>query len=84
MIAATRDPDGANLDRIQIVKGWLGTDGELEEKIYDVALSEGRGNENGGQVEPVGNSVDLQNATYSNDIGDTQLSIRFHGKENIL
>ena len=42
MIAATRDPDGANLDRVQIIKGWLNTNGETAEQIFDVALSDGR------------------------------------------
>jgi hypothetical protein len=42
MVRALRDPDGANLDRIQIVKGWLGADGKAEERIYDIAVSDGR------------------------------------------
>ena len=69
MIVAEKDPDAANLDRIQVIKGWLGTDGKAQEKIYNVALSDGR---NDGSV-PVGNTVDLKTGEYTNSIGDTQL-----------
>jgi hypothetical protein len=73
IIAAIKDPDGANLDRIQIVKGWLSKDGELHEKIYDVAVSDGRKVVNGKATKQVGSTVDLKTATYSNSIGDAQL-----------
>jgi len=69
-IAALKDPDGANLDRLQIVKGWLNQDGSTSEKVYDVALSDDRSD---GQV-PVGNTVDLSTARYTNTIGATELS----------
>lgn len=71
VIRALRDPDGANLDRIQVVKGWLGSDGELAEKVYDVAVSDGReiDPETGRCKTPVGNTVDVEKATYTNDIG---------------
>jgi len=69
MIVAEKDPNAANLDRIQIVKGWVGDDGVSREKIYDVALSDGRLD---GSV-PVGNTVDLKTGKYTNTIGDTQL-----------
>lgn len=74
MVYAMRDPMSANLDRIQIVKGWLDTAGELHEKVYDVAVSDGREIKNGQCSTPVGNTVDLETATWSNSIGDTQLA----------
>ena len=69
LIRALRDPDGANLDRVQIVKGWLGKDGKTHERVYDVAVSDGRKIENGRCAAPVGNTVDVAEATYRNDIG---------------
>lgn len=74
MVAATRDPDGANLDRIQIIKGWLDADGETHEQVYDVALSDGRKANWLGKIAAVGDTVDVANATYSNSIGDPELS----------
>ena len=71
MIRALRDPDGANLDRIQIIKGWLDAQGETHERIYDVAVSDGRKiGDDGRAVERVGSTVDVANATYTNTIGD--------------
>jgi hypothetical protein len=69
LVHAAKDPKEANLDRIQIVKGWLGTDGKTYEKIYDLALSDGR--TDGSQ--PVGNTVDLETGMYTNDIGAPEL-----------
>ncbi len=74
MVSAMRDPMSANLDRIQIIKGWLDKKGKLHEKIYDVAVSDGRKIKNGRCKTPVGNTVDLETATWSNSIGDTQLA----------
>jgi uncharacterized protein DUF3604 len=74
MVTAMRDPQSANLDRIQIIKGWLDKKGEVHEKVYDVAVSDGREIKNGLCNEPVGNTVDLETATWSNSIGDTQLA----------
>ena len=75
MVRALRDPDGANLDRIQIIKGWLDDDGDTKERIYDVAVSGGRSiGPDGRCQEPVGNTVDVANATYTNDIGAAVLS----------
>jgi hypothetical protein len=75
MVRALRDPDGANLDRIQIIKGWLDADGKTRERIYDVAVSGDRSiGADGRCKEPVGNTVDLANATYTNDIGAAVLS----------
>jgi hypothetical protein len=74
MIRALRDPDGANLDRIQVIKGWLDSRGELHERIYDVACSDDRAiGANGRCSRPVGNTVDVENAGYTNDIGDALL-----------
>jgi hypothetical protein len=74
MVRAMRDPDGANLDRVQIIKGWLDANGELQERIYDVAVSDGRRiGADGRAREKVGNSVDVATATYTNTIGDAFL-----------
>ncbi len=73
LVGALKDPIGANLDRIQIIKGWLDGDGDLHEKIYDVALSDGRAVGSDGQAPPVGNTVDVASATWTNTIGDTEL-----------
>ena len=71
---ALKDPESGNLDRIQIVKGWY-KGGYAWEKIYDVALSDDRKPDpKTGKVPPVGNTVDIKTATYTNDIGDSQLS----------
>jgi hypothetical protein len=73
LIAAMKEADGANLDRIQVIKGWV-EDGETHEKIYDVALSDDRQADASGNVPPVGNTVDPATASYTNDIGDPQLT----------
>lgn len=75
MIVAAKDPDEANLDRIQVVKGWVDAKGQAHEKIYDVALSDGRKvDPKTGKAPPVGNTVDIANATYTNSIGDAELA----------
>ena len=75
MVAATRDPDGANLDRVQIIKGWLNASGETAEQIFDVALSDGRKKSwLTGEIPAVGNTVDSENVTYSNSIGAAELT----------
>jgi len=73
LVAALKDIHGANLDRIQIVKGWRTSKGKLEEQVYDVALSDGRTVGSDGSVAPVGNTVDVANAIWKNSIGDTAL-----------
>ncbi len=75
LIRAVRDPDGANLDRVQVIKGWRDDGGALHEKVYDVALSDGRKVRRGGGVELVGNSVDVVEASYTNSIGDPELAV---------
>jgi hypothetical protein len=74
LVQAVKDPVGANLDRIQVVKGWLGADGKAREKVYDVALADDRKVGRRGKVRSVGNTVDLETATYTNSIGDAQLA----------
>jgi hypothetical protein len=70
LVAALKDPIGANLDRIQIIKGWLGGDGQTQERIYDVAVSGGRQIDATGRAKAsVGNTVDVANATWTNTIG---------------
>jgi len=73
LVRALRDPDGANLDRVQIVKGWLEVEGETRERVYDVALSDGREIGPDGSVPSVGNTVNVEAATYDNSIGDAAL-----------
>jgi hypothetical protein len=73
MVYALRDPIGANLDRVQIVKGWLDKDGETHEKVYDVAWSAGREPDANGALPPVGNTVDVKNANWTNTIGASEL-----------
>ena len=74
LIRAVKDPRGANLDRVQVIKGWHDSKGELHEKIYDVALSDNRKPNWRGKVKPVGNTVELSGATYTNTIGDPELA----------
>ncbi len=73
LIAALKDPIGANIDRVQIIKGWRTAAGEVEERVYDVAVSDGRTIGRDGRCKtPVGNTVDVKNATWTNTIGDTE------------
>ncbi|TNF91400.1 MAG: DUF3604 domain-containing protein, partial [Gammaproteobacteria bacterium] len=74
MVYALRDPIGANLDRIQIIKGWLDKDGNTHERIYDVAVSDGRKIDADGRCRtPVGNTVDVEAANWTNTIGNSEL-----------
>lgn len=73
LVAALRDPIGANLDRIQIVKGWMAGDGTLQEQVYDVAWSDAREPGVDGKLPPVGDTVDVANATWTNTIGASEL-----------
>jgi len=75
MVRALRDPDGANLDRVQVIKGWLDKKGKSHERIYDVAVSDGRKiGADGRAREAVGSTVEVAKATYTNTIGDALLS----------
>jgi Protein of unknown function (DUF3604) len=73
LLAALKDPSGANLDRIQIVKGWVDAAGKTQERIYNVVWSGDRQPGASGRLPAVGNTVNLTNATYTNTIGAPQL-----------
>jgi hypothetical protein len=76
LVAAMKDPLFGNLDRIQIIKGWLGKDGKGQERIYDVAWGDAEKRKPGkdGKLPPVGDTVDVANATWTNTIGDPELA----------
>lgn len=75
LVAALKDPIGANLDRIQVVKGWMDAKGQLHEKVYDVVWGDADKRKAGvdGKLPPVGNTVDVAKATWTNTIGDPEL-----------
>jgi hypothetical protein len=73
LVAARKDPIGANLDRVQVVKGWLDSKGETHEQVYDVAWSGNRKPGADGKLPLVGSTVDVANATYTNAIGAPEL-----------
>lgn len=76
IVHALRDPDWANLDRIQIIKGWVDKEGKLHERIYDVAVSGSRAIDTDGRCKtPVGDTVDVANATWTNTIGAPELIV---------
>ena len=74
LIHAVRDPEGANLDRIQVIKGWLDRSGKAREKVFDVAWAGDRRPGADGRLPPVGNTVDPATARYTNSIGAAQLA----------
>jgi hypothetical protein len=74
LVQAMRDSDGANLDRIQMVKGWLDADGRMHERVYDIAWSGKRKPARDGKLPAVGNTVDVAQATYDNSIGAPYLA----------
>jgi hypothetical protein len=73
LVAAMKDPYSGNLDRIQIVKGWVDDRGERHEKVYDVVWSGDRRPGSDGKLPPVGNTVDVASATWTNSIGSPEL-----------
>lgn len=75
LVAALKDPIGANLDRIQIIKGWLDTKGNVQERIYDVVWGDADKRKTGanGMLPHVGSTVNIENATWANTIGDPEL-----------
>jgi hypothetical protein len=74
LVRALRDPDGANLDRLQMIKGWLDSEGNPQERVYDIAVAGGRTIGADGRCrKPVGNTVNVEEATYTNAIGDAAL-----------
>jgi hypothetical protein len=87
LIRALRDADGANLDRVQIIKGWLDSSGKTQEQVWDVAVSGDRKIEADGRCKtPVGNTVNVPDASYKNTIGAPMLfgywkDPKFDGKQ---
>ena len=75
LVAALKDPQGANLDRIQVVKGWLDASGKAQEKVYDVVWAGSRKPDKNGKLPPVGDTVDVARATVSNTIGAAELAV---------
>ncbi len=76
-IEVMKDPKSGNLDRVQLVKGWIDADGATHERIFDVAAAEGRARDAKGAFVPVGNTVDPRTGRYTNTIGSTQLTADF-------
>lgn len=74
LVAALKDPIGANLDRVQVIKGWMDAKGELQEKVYDVTWGGDRKPGADGKLPPVGSTVDLDSATWTNTIGASELT----------
>ena len=81
LIRATKDPDGANLDRIQIVKSWLDENQSTNEKIYNVAWSGKREINGDGGLAAVGSTVNLREASYQNTIGSPELSVTWRDED---
>lgn len=81
MIVAEKDPDAAHLDRVQVIKGWMDSDGKTHEKIFDVACSDNRKVVERRCDKPVGNTVDVKTATYSNSIGAASLKALWQDPE---
>ena len=75
LIRAVKDPDGANLDRLQVIKGWRDSRGELHEKVFNAAQSDGRKPRPDGTLRAVGSTVDVGAASYTNTIGDPELAV---------
>ena len=73
LVAALKDPYSGNLDRVQIIKGWMDEKGRTHEKVYDVTWSGDRSPGADGKLPPVGNTVDVANATWTNTIGSAEL-----------
>lgn len=74
LVSVLKDPEGANIDRVQIVKGWLDASGKPQEKVYDVVWSGDRKPDANGKLPPVGNTVDVANATVAETIGAPMLA----------
>ena len=73
LVYAIKDPISGNLDRIQVIKGWMDSRGKTHEKVYDVAWSGDRQPGGDGKLQPVGNTVDVATATWTNTIGASEL-----------
>jgi len=81
MIRALRDPDGANLDRVQVIKGWMDKTGRTHEKVFNVVWSDDRKINAKGKLPPVGNTVNVKDASYTNSIGDPILFAYWKDKD---
>lgn len=77
MIVALKGPNSGNLDRMQVIKGWLDENGEVREIIHNVAWSDGRALDANGDLPPVGNTVNVADASYTNTIGEVQLAVNW-------
>jgi hypothetical protein len=77
LLRAVKDPLDANLDRIQMVKGWVDAAGEQHEHVYNVAWSDGRELDADGKLPAVGNTVDLTSARYTNTIGQAEFAVQW-------
>jgi hypothetical protein len=77
LMRAVKDPLDANLDRLQMVKGWVDANGEQHERVYNVAWSDGRELDAQGKLPPVGNTVDLTSARYTNTIGQAEFTVQW-------
>ena len=77
LLRAVKDPLGANLDRLQVVKGWIDSAGQQHEKVYNVAWSDDRQLDTNGNLSPAGNTVDLSSGRYDNSIGQPEFSLRW-------
>ncbi|MCV6624699.1 MAG: DUF3604 domain-containing protein [Cellvibrionaceae bacterium] len=75
LIQAVRDPDGAKLDRVQMVKGYLDAEGKPREQVYNLAVSNERKLDKKGNTRPVANTVDLKRGTYTNNVGADEFSL---------
>lgn len=80
LVRAIRDPDGANLDRVQVIKGWLDAKGNTQEKIWDIACA-GRNIVKGACDGDVGNTVDIADASYTNTIGSAVIAAHWSDPE---
>ena len=79
---ARKDDQGANLDRLQMIKGWVDRNGQSHEKVFDILASGGRKIDSGtGKLSPVGSTVDLGNASYENTIGAERLFVYWQDPE---
>ena len=81
VIMASKDALGANLDRIQVVKGWIDANGKQHDKVFEAVWAGDRSPGTDGKLPPVGNTVDLETATYRNTIGAAELSVVWEDPE---
>jgi hypothetical protein len=74
LLQASKDPKGANLDRVQIVKGWVDADGKSHERVYEVVWAGNRAPDEAGRLPAIGNTVNLETGSYTNEIGSAELA----------